>query len=267
MVKTSAKRNLYWEIKEKVIEEAFNGIRMAKKSQKVRVYGLDSTRDIRARLIEILQERVRYHKDKFVAPIILDEMKHMVVKKSGKVEHSDNSHDDQVFSYLMALYVWYDGKNLAENFHIIKNTIKTDTEEELLDNDIEDNIENIETVEMDGLGYTDVNDDILEALEFVEANSKYITTEDLYNQQYMENVRSRTQIFNKNQQLREKLASETGVDPDSFKDMNHFGETTVTLPDSLFLDDISTMEFDDYGNPIQEYSVLQGNLSSYWNQV
>jgi hypothetical protein len=191
----------------------------------------------------------------------------MVVKKSGKVEHSDNSHDDQVFSYLMALYVWYDGKNLAENFRIIKNTIKTDTEEELLENDIEDNIENIETVEMDGLGYTDVNDDILEALDFVEANSKYITTEDLYNQQYLENVKFRTQIFNKNQQLREKLAQETGVDADTFKDMNHFGQTDVTLPESLFIDDISDMDFDEYGNPIENYSVLQGNLSSYWNQV
>lgn len=267
MVKTSAKRNLYWEIKEKVVEEAFNGMRMAKRSQKVRVYGLDSTRDIRARLIEILQERVRYHKDKFVAPIILDEMKHMVVKKSGKVEHSDNSHDDQVFSYLMALYVWYDGKNLAENFHIIKNTIKTDTEEDLLENEIEDNIENVETVEMDGLGYSEDNEEVLEALQFIEANSKYITTEDLYNEQYLQNIKSRTDIFNRNPQLRDKLSQETGVDADTFKDMNNFGQTTVMLPTSLFTDDINDMDFDEYGNPIEEYSVLQGNLSSFWNQV
>ena len=86
------------------------------------MYGTDSTKDVRARLIEILYDRVAYHKDKFIAPILLKEMEAMEVKKNGKVEHSDNSHDDQVFSYLMALYVWYEGKNLAENFHIIKNT-------------------------------------------------------------------------------------------------------------------------------------------------
>jgi len=268
LVKTSAKKNLYWEIKEKVVEEAFNGIRMAKRSQRVRVYGLDSTRDVRARLIEILQERVRYHKDKFVAPIILDEMKHMVVKKSGKVEHSDNSHDDQVFSYLMALYVWYDGKNLAENFRIIKNTIKTDTEEELLENDIEDNIENVETVNnIDGYGYVDDYNDIYDALDFIESNSKYITSEDLRIDQYYEIINSRNKIFDDNEDLRNKIAETTGVDPSMYKSNEHFGQTSVTLPAELFLNEESSYEYDDYGNPIQDYSVLQGNLSSFWNQV
>ena len=45
------------------------------------------------------------HKDKFIAPILHHEMESMEVKKNGKVEHSQNSHDDQVFSYLMALVV------------------------------------------------------------------------------------------------------------------------------------------------------------------
>ena len=268
MVKTSAKKNLYWEIKDKVVEEAFNGIRMSKKTQRVRVYGLDSTREVRARLIEILQERVRYHKDKFVAPIILEEMKHMVVKKSGKVEHSDNSHDDQVFSYLMALYVWYDGKNLAENFHIMKNTIKTDADEELIDNDIDDNIEAVESVDnLDGYAYNDDANDIAEALAFIEANSKYITTEDLQMQQYYEIIEGRNNIFNKNKELREKAAKETGLDESMFEDKQHFGQNTVVLPNSLFIDDESDMEFDDYGNPIDNYSVLQGNMAEYWDRV
>ena len=241
---------------------------MAKKSQRVRVYGLDSTRDIRARLIEILQERVRYHKDKFVAPIILDEMKHMVVKKSGKVEHSDNSHDDQVFSYLMALYVWYDGKNLAENFHIMKNTIKTDTEEELLDNEIDDNLENVESVDnIDGYGFNDESNEILEALEFVESNSKFITSEDLKIDQYYEIIKGRNNIFNKNEQLRQKIAEETGLDESNFLDRTSFGQNTVQLPTSLFIDENPDMNFDDYGNPIDDYSVLQGNLSSFWDQI
>lgn len=242
---------------------------MAKKSQRIRVYGLDSTKDIRARLIEILQERVRYHKDKFIAPIILDEMKHMVVKKSGKVEHSDNSHDDQVFSYLMALYVWYDGKNLAENFHIMKNTIKTDADEELLDNEIDDNIENVESVDnIDGLGYSDNTDDILETLEFIEANSKLITSEDLYRQQYYENIRLRNEIFDKNEDLRVKLSQETGLDESMYKNKQQFGQTTIMLPQSLFdTDNIDNIDFDDYGNQIDNYSVLQGNLSQFWDQV
>ena len=138
LCKTSIKKNLYWEVKDRVFEESFNGIRSVKKTQKVRVYGLDSTREVRARLIEILYDRVAYHKDKFVAPILHHEMQSMEVKKTGKVEHSQNSHDDQVFSYLMALYVWYDGKNLAENFHIMKNTLKTDQDQDIDELDMPD---------------------------------------------------------------------------------------------------------------------------------
>lgn len=192
----------------------------------------------------------------------------MVVKKSGKVEHSDNSHDDQVFSYLMALYVWYDGKNLAENFHIVKNTIKTDADEELLENEIDDNIEAVESVDnIDGYGFNDDKNDILETLEFIEANSKYITTEDLKNEQYYEIIQGRNQILSKDKELREKLAKETGVDESMYDDRQHFGQNTVTLPQSLFDMDVDSPNFDDYGNPIEEYSVLQGNLSSFWNQV
>lgn len=67
---------------------------MNKNHRRVRVYGLDSTKNVRARLIEILMERVMYHKDKFIAPILHEEMKAMQVKKNGKVEHSDQSHDE-----------------------------------------------------------------------------------------------------------------------------------------------------------------------------
>ena len=259
LVKTSVKKNLYWEIKEKVIEETYNGIRMVKRPQRVKVYGLDSTRDIRARLIEILQERVRYHKDKFVAKILLDEMKHMVVKKSGKVEHSDNTHDDQVFSYLMALYVWYDGKNLAENFHIYKNTIKTDADEELFDNEIEDNIEAVEKIDVDVLNYEE-NSNIEEALKFIEDNSKFITTDDIKEKNYLEIIRLKQEIYNKSKSLREKMSKETGLDESNFISNGNFGQVTVTLSPSLY-------DMDDLKDENQEYNVLQGNLSSFWNNI
>ena len=52
----------------------------------------------------------------------------MEIKRNGKVEHSASTHDDQVFSMLMALYVWYEGVNLSERFGIKKTSIKTDDE-------------------------------------------------------------------------------------------------------------------------------------------
>lgn len=260
LCKTSAKKNLYWEIKERVIEESFNGVHMVKRPKKVRVYGLDSTKDVRARLIEILMERVMYHKDKFVAPIILDEMRNMVVKKSGKVEHSDNSHDDQVFSYLMALYVWYDGKNLAENFHILKNILKTDNDEELLENEIEkDNLESIENIDINRTTY-DEDSDIAKAIDMIEKSSHITTNLDMREKSYLDGLNMRDQIISSNKSVREKMAMESGLDISSFEDGSGFGNINqVILPDYLF-------DSENFGEE-QTYSRLQGNLSNYWDKL
>ena len=88
------------------------------------------------------------------------------------------------------LYVWYEGKNLAENFHITKNTIKTDAEEELLENEIEEGSKELEEVNLNSSVY-DEDSDIAQALRFVEENAKYITTEDISNDQYYEIIKLR----------------------------------------------------------------------------
>lgn len=126
LINSSIKKNLYYEIKDRVVEETNDGIRITKKVQKTKVYGLDSSKNIRELLIQILRERMENHKDKFISRRIYNELIGMEVKRNGKVEHSTNTHDDQVFSYLMALYIWYEGKNLKEAFGIEKTTIKTD---------------------------------------------------------------------------------------------------------------------------------------------
>ena len=121
------KNNLYYEIKDRIVEEANDHLgRIIKRKQRTKVYGLDSSKDSRDLLIGILRDRMERHKDKFNSPVLLDELSKMVVKRNGKVEHSENSHDDLVFSLLMALYVWYEGKNLKDIFHINKTTIKTE---------------------------------------------------------------------------------------------------------------------------------------------
>ena len=121
------KNNLYYEIKDRIVEEVNDHLgRIIKRKQRTKVYGLDSSKDSRDLLIDILRDRMERHKDKFNSPVLLDELSKMVVKRNGKVEHSENSHDDLVFSLLMALYVWYEGKNLKDIFHINKTTIKTE---------------------------------------------------------------------------------------------------------------------------------------------
>lgn len=151
LVTTSVKKNLFYEIKDKVVEERFNGMNTVRKTQKTKIYGLDSSKNTRDLLMQILRERMEYHKDKFISPILYKELETLEVKKNGRIEHSSTGHDDQVFSYLLALYIWYEGKDVMERWGIQKSTIKTDqdTEEAIMtiEEKYSDIVENLEMAE------------------------------------------------------------------------------------------------------------------------
>lgn len=130
------KNNLYFEIKDKIFEERYDGMRVQRTTKKVKAYGLDQTHTTRTKLMEILAERIRNHKDKFNAQIISDELFQLTTKKNGRIEHCDNGHDDTIFSMLLAYYVWYEGKDLMTNFRLKRKELKTDDDEgvEVLEN-------------------------------------------------------------------------------------------------------------------------------------
>lgn len=274
LVKTSVKKNLYREERDKVIEEAFNGVRLNKVKKRVMVYGTTSTKDVRARLIEILFERVRYHKDKFISEMILNEMKSMTVKKNGKIEHMDKAHDDQVFSYLMALYVWYDGKNLANNWHIEKSTIKTDQNIELDEDLFEDALEVKEHVPLENTIY-DEGTEAAEAMKWIEANSHFVNSNLIKEKEVEQTERLRYNILANNKQAREKYANERSIDPAMFENDN--GNNYVTLPMSIYTgyddtdfsysDDDNDLNFFITDNSYDRSRVLQGNLANIYDKV
>ena len=274
LVKTSIKKNLYREEKEKVIEEAYNGVRLDKVKRKVMVYGTTSTKDVRARLIEILFERVRYHKDKFVSQIIYDEMKAMEVKKSGKIEHSQNSHDDQVFSYLMALYVWYDGKNLAQNWHVQKNTIKTDQDEELIEDSFEDALEAKEEVPLENAIYEE-GSEAAQAIRWIEENSHMVNSNMMKEKEHDQMQVMRDNILSVNKQARQQYADSRGLVPEMFESQDN-KYNFVKLPDAIYtgFDDNFTYMDDDEdditfntGNNYIHSQVVQGNLADIFNKL
>ena len=267
LCKTSVKKNLYWEIKDKVIEETMNGVRIDKTKKRVKVYGVDSTKDVRARLIEILMERVMYHKDKFVAPILHNEMKSMQIKKNGKVEHSDNSHDDQVFSYLMALYVWYDGKNLMENFHIRKGTIKTDVDIDIEESELEDALEKKEKVDFRSAEF-ESNEDIARDLKWVENDSKnFKTTKDVLEKQYLDKLKNRNSIISSNRNIKNQEYNNDDPVSISYSYTNSVDETFTEIPDSFFDMDDGVIDEDQSGDPNSRHSVLQRNLASFYDMI
>ena len=79
--------------------------------------------------MDLLMLRMEDHKDKFVSPIIYEELKNLEVKKTGRIDHSAQSHDDAVFSYLLSLYPLYYGKNVTENWGIRIPNLQTEQHE------------------------------------------------------------------------------------------------------------------------------------------
>lgn len=252
---------MYYEIKDRVFEERYqNGMKLPPLKQKVREYGTNSTKEVRARLIEILYERVDHHKDKFIAPIIHSELETMEVKKNGKVEHADGSHDDQIFSYLMALYVWYDGVNLVENFGIRKNTLKNDEDEDIEEIDLEGS--EYEPIEINNEITDDVEEDelgIQDAVKYLSVASQCISYVDFIRMQEQESAEMLEIMLNSNKEIREAYEKKFHIEHTD----NNLGMVNyVQLPDYMF-----SMDMEDEDIEQAEYIKRHGNMYDIFNHV
>ena len=190
LVRSSIKKNLYYSIKEHVAEERTNGVTLMQQKTRVKVYGVDNSKDVRARMMEILFSRVQYHKDKFIAQILHDEMAGLTYKQSGgnyRVDHSPNTHDDQIMSYLLTLLVWYDEPMLVERFNIHRGELRTDQ-------DIEEQIGALEDLYGEGYEIIDIQKDMIDPEDPIigqsasilkEASKPHKTVVDIMNQEYL----------------------------------------------------------------------------------
>ena len=247
LLQTSIKKNLFYTIKDKVVEERVLGSAIHRRTQKTKVYGSDSTKAEREKLMEILRDRVEYHKDKIISPTIYEELCGMEVKKSGKIEHSSNTHDDQVFSWLWALFVYYEGGDLMNNWGITKRVLRTDAdlEEAVIDIQEDTNIQ-IESIDVEQ------NEEInaqLEAIQNAPGKKLY--------EQWMQEEQA------KDDAAMDKLLSDRAVRKSLSERYNALlkPQTNIqTIPTEVFLN----FNKDDYEINTQQQLTLCGNLSKYW---
>lgn len=257
LMKSPIKKNLYYEIKDKVREERTNGVSTIRKSEKVKEYGLTSTGAVRERLIEILHERVNYHKDKFNCPLIHSELETMEVKKNGKTEHASNCHDDQVFSYLMAMYVWYDGKNILENFGIRKSTLKTD--EAIVESyvPIEDHYKTLLNLEIINSPNSDSDIEINKTIEILNSGNK----KSILEFDHLQNKRDRECLSNiLNTDIGRKAYIEKyHIDMENDSEFNNSVSKMYTIPDEFFIEE-QDMES-------KEFIMRYGDLADQFNNL
>lgn len=211
LIKTKIKRNLYYEIKDRVIEERFDGMNTVKRTKKTKVYGFDETKNSRELLMEILRDRMENHKGKFLAKILYNELNTLEVKKNGRIEHSSTAHDDQIFSLLMALYVWYEGKNLMENFGIEVRQIKTDTEEDV-DGKLEEHYEST----VDAINLSNDDELVKSQLDYI-MSDKSISYAEWKEQQRKEDELALKRLLANNKDARMAYAKMNHEDPDDLE--------------------------------------------------
>lgn len=253
---------MFYEYKEKITEEyANNGVNTVKKKKLAKVYGLDSSKNVRELLIGILRERMEHHKDKFNSKLLYNEFLGLEVKRDGKVDHSSNTHDDLTFSYLMAMYVWYEGKNLKERFGIIKQTLKTDE-------DVDDSVFDVadETVDISDELDTIEKDDLNDRNEESNSQNKKI-------EEAKKAIGIDYKTWDKSQVELEKkmLLKLLGSHPDALKAYAYkyhmSTEDIGILKDQIHNDDAVNLAEAFYDDEDKQYSVLQGNLSNNFSNL
>lgn len=175
--------------------------------------------------MDILRQRMTYHKAKFVSPTIYQELCTLEIKKNGRIEHASNAHDDQIFSMLMALYVWYEGKDLVEHFGLQKDTINTD-DDETIEEGLPESYENI-IKEVELLD----NEELQESLNFLKEGSKSVSYNDWQKQQYEADEAQLKQLLATNPIARKAYCEQNHIDLEDLEHENSMYE----IPQSIFM--------------------------------
>ena len=264
LIKTSIKKNLYYEIKDRVDEELFDGITVRKRPRKCRVYGCTSSKSKRNKLIELLHQRVQHHRDKFNTKELYDELCTMVVKPNGKTEHAEGAHDDLIFSYLWALYVFYYGEELAARFHLMKTEIYTDDHYDETSYNLQEEYDN-EYETLDNSVFKDDDDPsqmiVDEQMKILNSN-KSISLEEFYKKQ----VEKEQNILNQLLQTPggvEAVSKAYHVDEKYLNNQNNNGFIDIT-------DDINKQFYSDIENNQNNNlhnKALSGNLSNIFDKI
>ena len=251
LVKSNVKRNLFFTIKDRVVEEqVINGV-THRRQQKVKVYGFDSSKNARAELYDLVSDRVSYHKDKVIDPRIHEELCALKMDVKGRIDHPVGGHDDLVIAWALALYVLYRGGDIANEFGITRHQFKTDAD---LDEEIYD-VQNDAEVISDKLEIVENDAETEDQIQYLKSGPGNTTFDDW----------AKSEFAREQSAMQKILATKAGREAyirDNHLDATEFGDNTITqLPDDVFTN------FYDDGNQMEQQSTGRGNLFSQFMKV
>lgn len=251
LVKSNVKRNLFFTIKDRVIEEqVINGV-THRRQQKVKVYGFDSSKNARAELYDLVSDRVAYHKDKVIDPRIHEELCALKMDPKGRIDHPVGGHDDLVIAWALALFVLYRGGDIANEFGITRHQFKTDAD---LDEEIYDIQKDAELIS-DKLEIVDDDTETADQIEYLKSGPGNTSFDDWAKSEFQREQAAMQKI----------LATKAGREAyirDNHLDVSEMGDNTITqIPDDIFTN------FYADNNQMEQQSIGRGNLFSQFMKV
>ena len=110
--------NLYYDKDRDLVQEKMKTVQdvqsmLRNRATIKRYYGVYTQSQSREQMMAILSRRVAEFKDDFITNNVIRDLSRLIRKPSGKIEAGPGFHDDSIMSYLIALYVYYHGDNLA----------------------------------------------------------------------------------------------------------------------------------------------------------
>jgi hypothetical protein len=116
--------NLYYDKNKDLLQNKISGYSTVESMLKAKAseksyYGVWTGVNSRSDMFSILANHMHDYKDNFVTKNIIEDISRLVRTKTGKIEAGPGFHDDSIMSYLVAMYVFYHGNNLA-SFGFIK---------------------------------------------------------------------------------------------------------------------------------------------------
>lgn len=252
LVKSNIKNNLFFTIKDRVVEEqVINGV-THRRQQKVKVYGFDSSKSGRAELFELVNDRVEYHKDKVIEPRIHEELCALKMDVKGRIDHPVGGHDDLVIAWALALFVLYRGGDIANEFGITRHMIKTDAE---LDEEIYEVNRDAEVISDIT---TPVNPEIEEQLEILKKTPGNMSYEDWMRSEAEAEEKAVAKILS-TKDGRAAYVRKFHIDAEGFEDEN---PTITRLPSSVY-----TTDYYSESNQLEQQSTGRGNLYQSFMKV
>jgi hypothetical protein len=130
LLRTPLVSRIYYEFREVQAEQKVNDGRIVKSKIKQKVYGINTDKNSRDKMIkEILNIVVNDQPECVVDKQIYDDIRNLEIKKTGKIEHRSGEKDDGLFSYLVGRYAVTHGTNIGKFIMTTRQTKGMDPEE------------------------------------------------------------------------------------------------------------------------------------------